>query len=102
MGVVLLAAAVLAAAGSTRLHGAYREAVRELRDGDRRLEPGAGPGRRLEDELRWYADVAGSARDSGWSVTAAVVVLLCAGAAVLGIWTLALEPAALAVATAVV
>jgi hypothetical protein len=102
MGALLLAAAVLSAGSALRLHAAYGEALRELRDGDRRLEPGAGPGRRLEDELRWYADVSGSAHDSGWTVTAAVVVLLCAGAAVLGIWTLALEPPALAVATAVV
>jgi hypothetical protein len=76
--------------------------VRELRDGERRLEPGAGPGRRLEDELRWYGDVASSGRESGWRVTAAVVGLLCAGAVVLGIWALALEPPALAVVAVVV
>ena len=52
MGALLLAAAVLSAGSVLRLHGAYGEALRELRDGDRRLEPGAGPGRRLEDELR--------------------------------------------------
>jgi hypothetical protein len=102
MGALLLAAAVLTAAGSARLHGAYREALRELRDGERRLEPGAGPGRRLEDELRWYGDVAASGRDSGWVPSAAVVGLLCAGAVVLGVWALALEPAPLTVATVVV
>jgi hypothetical protein len=101
MAALLLAAAVLAAAGSARLHGAYREALRELRDGERRLEPGTGPGRRLEDELRWYGDVAASGRDAGWVPSAAVVVLFCAGAVGLGIWTLALEPPALAVGTAV-
>jgi hypothetical protein len=102
IGALLLAAAILSAAGSLRLHGACREALRELRDGERRLEPGAGPGRRLEDELRWYADVTRSGRDSGWAVTAAAVLALCAGAVVLGIWVLSTEPAALLVATVVI
>jgi hypothetical protein len=102
MAAALLAAAVLAAAGTGRLHGAYRDAVRELRDGERRLEPGAGPGRRLEDELRWYGDVTNAGREAGWVATAAVVGLLCAGVAVLGGWALSVRPAPLAVAAAVV
>ena len=74
MGALLLAAAVLSAGSARGCTRAYREALRELRDGDRRLEPGAGPGRRLEDELRWYADVTAAGRDSGWRYAAAVVV----------------------------
>ena len=102
MGALLLAAAVLSAGSALRLHAAYREALRELRDGDRRLEPGAGPGRRLEDELRWYADVTSAGRDSGWRYAAAVVVGACAGVAVLAVWTFTVRPPALSVATAVV
>jgi hypothetical protein len=102
MGALLLAAAVLSAGSALRLHAAYREALRELRDGDRRLEPGAGPGRRLEDELRWYADVTAAGRDSGWRYGAAVVVGACAGVLVLAVWTFTVRPPALSVATAVV
>ena len=102
MGALLLAAAVLSAGSALRLHAAYREALRELRDGDRRLEPGAGPGRRLEDELRWYTDVTSAGRDSGWRYAAAVVVGACAGVAVLAVWTFTVRPPALSVATAVV
>src|SRR5512133_60763 len=102
MGALLLAAVVLTAGGALRLHGAYREALRELRDGERRLEPGVGPGRRLEDELRWYADVTAAGRDSGWRYAAAVVVGCCAGAVVLAVWTFTVRAPALAVATAVV
>ncbi|HVE29375.1 MAG TPA: hypothetical protein VNC80_04870, partial [Mycobacteriales bacterium] len=101
MGALLLAAAVLSAGSALRLHAAYRQALRELRDGDRRLEPGAGPGRRLEDELRWYADVTSAGRDSGWRYAAAVVVGACAGVAVLAVWTFTVRPPALSVATAV-
>ena len=102
MGALLLAAAVLSAGSALRLHSAYREALRELRDGDRRLEPGAGPGRRLEDELRWYADVTAAGRDSGWRYAAAVVVGACVGVVVLAVWTFTVRPPALSVATAVV
>ena len=102
MGALLLAAAVLSAGSALRLHAAYRAALRELRDGDRRLEPGAGPGRRLEDELRWYADVTAASRDSGWRYAAAVVVGVCAGVVVLAVWTFTVRPPALSVATAVV
>ena len=102
MGALLLAAAVLSAGSALRLHSAYREALRELRDGDRRFEPGAGPGRRLEDELRWYADVTAAGRDSGWRYAAAVVVGACAGVVVLAVWTFTVRPPALSVATAVV
>jgi len=102
MGALLLAAAVLSAGSALRLHAAYREALRELRDGDRRLEPGAGPGRRLEDELRWYADVTAAGRDSGWRYAAAVVVGVCAGVTVLAVWTFTVRPPALSVATAAV
>lgn len=97
LGALLLAAAVVGAAGSSRAHAAYREALRELRDGDRRLEPGAGPGRRLEDELRWYADVAASGRDSGWRTSAVVVLALGVGSLLLGSWALALAPPPLSV-----
>ncbi len=102
MGALLLAAAVLSAGSVVRLHGAYREALQELRDGDRRLEPGTGPGRRLEDELRWYADVTAAGRDSGWRYAAAVVIGACAGAVVLAVWAVAVRPEALAVASAMV
>jgi hypothetical protein len=102
MGALLLAAAVLSAGSMFLLHGAYREAQRELRDGDRRLEPGAGPGRRLDDELRWYADVTAAGRDSGWRYAAAVVVGACAGAVVLAVWTFSIRPSALEAATAAV
>jgi hypothetical protein len=102
MGALLLAAAVLSAGSMLLLHGAYRGALRELREGDRRLEPGAGPGRRLEDELRWYADVTAAGRDSGWRYAATVVVGACAGAVVLAVWTFSVRPAALEAATAVV
>jgi hypothetical protein len=102
MGALLLAAAVLSAGSALRLHAAYREALRELRDGDRRLEPGAGPGRRLEDELRWYTDVTAAGRDSGWRYAAAVVVGAGAGVVVLAVWTFTVRPPALSVATAVV
>jgi hypothetical protein len=101
LGAMLLTAAVLGAAGSSRAHAAYREALRELREGDRRLEPGGVP-RRLEDELRWYADVSASTRDAGWRSTAAVVLSLGAGSFVLGIWALADRPPALAVVAVVV
>lgn len=85
---LLVAAAVVGAVGSSRAHGAYRESLRELRDGDRRLEPGAGPGRRLEDELRWYADVGAATRDAGWRSSAAVAAALGALALVAGSWAL--------------
>lgn len=99
VGALLLTAALLGAAGAARGHAAYREALRELRDGDRRLEPGSGPGRRLEDELRWYADVSASSRDSGWRASAAATVVLCAASLVLAIWALTLRPPTLTVVT---
>jgi hypothetical protein len=102
MGALLLAGAVLSAGSALRLHSAYGEALRELRDGDRRLEPGAGPGRRLEDELRWYSDVTSAGSDSGWRYAAAVVVGACVGVVVLAVWTFTVRPPALSVATAAV
>jgi len=86
LGAVLVAAAVLAAATSIRLHAAVREAARELRDGERRLEPHPHePGRRLEDELRWYADVAAVPHDSRWRFAAAVVAVLAGIGLVVGL-----------------
>jgi hypothetical protein len=99
LGALLLTAALLAVAGAARGHAAYREALRELRDGDRRLEPGSGPGRRLEDELRWYGDVSASTRDSGWRSSAGAVLVLSAAALVVAIWALTLRPPALTVVT---
>jgi hypothetical protein len=85
MGALFVAAVVLAAAVSARLHGAYELAARELRDGERRLEPGPGRGRRLEDELRWSADVAAVPRDSGWRQAALVVIALAVAGFVAGL-----------------
>ncbi|HEY6747954.1 MAG TPA: hypothetical protein VI357_19850 [Mycobacteriales bacterium] len=98
---LLVAAAVVGAVGSSRAHAAYRESLRELRDGDRRLEPG-GTGRRLEDELRWYADVAAATRDAGWRSSALVVLALLALALVPGCWALASSPPTLTAVSVVV
>ena len=98
---LLVTAAVLGAVGSSRAHAAYRESLRELRDGDRRLEPG-GTGRRLEDELRWYGDVAAATREAGWRAAAAVVTGLAVLALVLGIWILVSSPPTLTVVAVVV
>lgn len=98
---LLVTAAVVGAVGSSRAHSAYRESLRELRDGDRRLEPG-GTGRRLEDELRWYGDVSAATRDAGWPASAAVVHTLFVLALVPGIWALADSPPTLAVVSVVV
>ena len=87
LSALLLTAAVIGGAASVRVHGAYRESLRELRDSERRLEPGSG-GRRLEDELRWYADVAAATRDTGWRVAAGAVAAVTVAGLVLGIWTL--------------
>ena len=90
LAAVLVTAAVTGGVASARGHAAYREALRELRDGERRLEPGAaGTPRRLVDELRWYADVAAATRDSGWRLAAGMVALLGVAGLVLGIWALA-------------
>jgi hypothetical protein len=88
---LLVTAAVVGAVGSSRAHAAYRESLRELRDGDRRLEPGGTP-RRLEDELRWYADVSAATRDAGWQATAVAASVLFVLALVAGVWGLALDP----------
>lgn len=98
---LLVTAAVVGAVGSSRAHAAYRESLRELRDGDRRLEPGTGPGRRLEDELRWYADVGAATRDAGWRSSAAVALALLALALVPGIWALTSADALTAVSVVV-
>jgi hypothetical protein len=88
---LLVTAAVVGAVGSSRAHSAYRESLRELRDGDRRLEPGQ-PGRRLEDELRWYGDVSAATRDAGWQAWAAVTLVLFALALAPAIWALTDSP----------
>jgi hypothetical protein len=98
---LLVTAAVVGAVGSSRAHAAYRESLRELRDGDRRLEPGAA-GRRLEDELRWYGDVAAATRDAGWRLSVAVVLALLALALVPGVWALTSSPPTLTVVSVVV
>lgn len=98
---LLVTAAVLGAVGSSRAHAAFRESLRELRDGDRRLEPG-GTGRRLEDELRWYGDVGAATREAGWRASAVVVTGLAVLALVLGIWILASSPPTLTAVAVVV
>lgn len=98
---LLVTAAVIGAVGSSRAHSAYRESLRELRDGDRRLEPGA-TGRRLEDELRWYGDVSASTRDAGWRASALVALALFVLALVLGSWALTDSPPTLTVVSVVV
>ncbi len=98
---LLVTAAVIGAVGSSRAHSAHRESLRELRDGDRRLEPG-GTGRRLEDELRWYGDVSAATRDAGWRASAAVAVAIFALALVPGSWALTDDPPTLTVVSVVV
>jgi hypothetical protein len=97
---LLVTAAVVGAVGSVRAHAAYRESLREFRDGDRRLEPG-NPPRRLEDELRWYGDVSAATRDSGWRSSAGAALVLAMLSLVLGVWALALEPPTLTVLSVV-
>lgn len=101
MAALLVTAAVLAGAASVRLHAAVSGARRELREADRRLEPGAGPARRLPDELREHVDVAGAVRDTRWTWSAAATGALAAAVLLLGSWTLTTDPTAPDAAAAV-
>lgn len=109
LGALLAVVTVLGGFASTRLHGGYREATRELREAERRLDPEqpADPvsTRRLEDELRWLAEVDAAPRDARWRESVALMAMLCGLSILLGIWALTEGPRvldALAVVTIVV
>jgi hypothetical protein len=90
LGALLAIVTFLVGFASTRLHGAYRDALRDLRESLRRLdtrEPGHTDSR-LDTELRWLAEVRDAARDSRWRESAILTSLLCAAAVTLGVWIL--------------
>jgi len=91
-GALLAVVTLLGGFAATRLHGAYREALRELRDGERRLDPEfmpvAGSEQRLLSELRWFAELRDASRDARWREAAALMAGLSAVVVVLGVWAL--------------
>lgn len=90
LGALLGIVTLLGGFASSRLHGAYREALRDLRESERRLdarEAGHVDGR-LEPELRWLAEIRDADRDARWRESALVMALLGAAAVALAIWTL--------------
>ena len=75
---------------STRLHGAYRDALRDLRESERRLdarEVGHVDGR-LEPELRWIAEIPGAPKDARWREAAAADGAALRGLDRVGVWVL--------------
>ncbi|HZB49182.1 MAG TPA: hypothetical protein VE547_08820, partial [Mycobacteriales bacterium] len=91
LGVLLGVVTLLGGFASGRLHGAYRAALRDLRESERRLdarEAGHVDGR-LEPELRWLAEVRDAARDARWRQPALLMGLLGAASVALAAWTLA-------------
>ena len=92
LGSLLAVVTLLGGFAANRLHGAYREALRELRDGERRLDPefmpAAGSGQRLLSELRWFAELRDAGRDARWRPAAASMAVLSAVIVLLGGWIL--------------
>jgi hypothetical protein len=90
LGALLVIVTFLGGFASTRLHGAYRDALRDLRESERRLdarEVGHVDGR-LEPELRWIAEVRDAPKDARWRESALLMGLLCVISVVLGVWVL--------------
>jgi len=90
LGALLAIVTFLGGFASARLHGAYRDALRDLRESERRLdgrEVGHVDGR-LEPELRWIAEVRDAAKDARWRESALLMGLLCVVSVVLGVWVL--------------
>jgi hypothetical protein len=90
LGAVLVIVTLLGGFASTRLHAAYRDALRDLRESERRLdtrEPGHTDSR-LDMELRSLAEARDATRDSRWRESAVLMSLLCIAAVALGIWIL--------------
>jgi hypothetical protein len=90
LGALLAIVTFLGGFASTRLHGAYRDALRDLRESERRLdarEVGHVDGR-LEPELRWIAEVRDAPKDARWREAALLMGLLCVVSIVLGVWVL--------------
>lgn len=91
-GALLAVVTFLGGFAATRLHAAYREALRELRDGERRLDPefmpAAGSEQRLVSELRWFAELRDASRDARWREAAALMAGVSAVVVALGVWAL--------------
>lgn len=90
LGALLAIVTFVGGFASARLHGAYRDALRDLGESERRLDTGevGHVDGRLDPELRWLAEVRDAARDSRWRESALLMSLLCVAGIVLGIWVL--------------
>jgi hypothetical protein len=90
LGALLAIVTFLGGFASSRLHGAYRDALRDLRESERRLdvrEAGHVDGW-LDAELRWLGEIRDAARDARWRESALLMALLSAVSVVLGGWAL--------------